>query len=110
MTDYFFKKGDTAPAIVAILLDGLGAPVSLVGATVKFHMQAQDGTVKVNATATIDPDQLTNKGKVSYTWGASDLDTVGVYLSEWEVTFLNGTKETFPNKDYDVVRIAKEIA
>jgi hypothetical protein len=110
MTDYWFKQGDTAPAIVAVLLDGNGNAVSLVGATARFHMMAQDGTVVVTANATVDPDQTNNKGQVSYSWGSLDLATEGVYLAEWEVTFLNGKKETFPNYDYDVVRVTREIA
>jgi hypothetical protein len=110
MTDYYFKQSDTAPAITAVLLDGRGNPVSLVAATVKFKMMDQAGTVIVNATAAADPNQVANTGHVSYNWAIGDLDTEGVYLAEWEVTFLNGTVETFPNKDYDVVRVTKEIA
>jgi hypothetical protein len=110
MTDYWFKQSDTAPAIVAALLDGNGNPVSLVGATVRFHMMDQSGTVIITANATVDPDQINNTGHVSYSWQTTDLASTGVYLAEWEVTFLNGKKETFPNNGYDVVRVAKEIA
>lgn len=110
MTDYWFKQGDTAPAIVAVLLDGDGNPVSLVGASVRFHMMDQDENVVITANGVVDPDQTNNKGQVSYSWQSTDLANAGVFLAEWEVTFLNSTKETFPNNGYDVVRISKEIA
>lgn len=106
--DMNWKQGDTAPAIAEQLLDGLGAPVVLTGATVKFMMWAQGGTsVKVNAAATITDAAL---GKVSYTPSATDTDTPGIYLAEWQVTFSGGAIETFPNSDWQKVRVKDDIA
>jgi len=106
--DFYWKQGDTAPAIAEQLLDGLGAPVNLASATVKFMMWGQGGTaVKVNAAATITDAAL---GKVSYTPSATDTDTPGDYLVEWQVTFGGGAVETFPNSDWQKVRVKDDIA
>lgn len=106
--DFYWKQGDSAPAIAEQLLDGLGAPVVLTGATVKFMMWAPGETaVKVNAAATITDAAL---GKVSFTPSAAQTDTPGDYLVEWQVTFGGGAIETFPNSDWQKVRVKDDIA
>lgn len=110
MTIYYVKQGDTAPAAVAVLLDPSGLPLSLSGATVKFHMSDQKHVVIIDAVATVDPDQVTNKGRVSYQWVSGDTDDTGVFLAEWQVTFAGGTILTFPNADYDNVRIDAQLS
>lgn len=106
---YYVKQGDTAPAAMAILLDPSGNPQSLAGAVVRFHMVTQERQVKVDALAVIDPDQVVNPGKVTYQWLVGDTDDVGVYLAEWEVTFSGGAVQTYPNSEYDSVRIDAEL-
>ena len=106
--DFYIKQGDTAPVIAEQLFDGLGVPVVLTGASVKFMMWGQgDTAIKVNAAATIT-DAAT--GKVSYTPIAADTNTQGDYLVEWQVTFSGGAVETFPNSDWQKVRVKDDIA
>ena len=120
MSTFYTKKGNTAIAIAVTLSDANGA-VSLANATVRFRMRSWDGisspaggTAKVDAAATPDPDQVTNRGKVTYTWQAADVDTPGLYACEWEVTFSDGAKVTFPRDDespsYDAVRVWPNLA
>jgi hypothetical protein len=105
--DFYWKQGDTAPAIAEQLFDGLGVVVNLAGASVKFMMWGPgDAAVKVNAAATITDAAL---GKVSYTPIAADTNTVGDWLAEWEVTFGGGAKETFPNSGHQKVRVVDDI-
>ena len=106
--DFWIKQGDTAPSIAEQLLDGNGDPVVLTGASVKFMMWAPgDAAVKVNAAATIT-DAAT--GKVSFTFSAAQTDTVGDYVAEWQVTYSGGAIESFPNADWQKVRIKDDIA
>jgi len=106
--DFYWKQGDTAPAIAEQFFDGTGTAVNLTGATVKFMMWGQgDTAVKVNATATITDATL---GKVSYTPNSTDTNTKGIYLVEWQVTFGGGAIETFPNSDWQKVLIKADIA
>lgn len=106
--DFYWKQGDTAPAIAEQLFDGTGTAVNLTGASVKFMMWAPgDAAVKVNATATITDAAL---GKVSYTPTALNTDTIGDYLVEWQVTFSGGAIETFPNSGHQKVRVVDDVA
>jgi hypothetical protein len=106
--DYYWKQGDTSPAIAEQLLDGLGAAVNLAGATVKFMAWFPgDATIKINASATIT-DAAT--GKVSYTPNSTDTNTLGDLMCEWQVTFGGGAVETFPNWRWLKVRVTDDIA
>ena len=106
--DAWWKQNDTAPAIAEQLLDGLGVAVNLAGATVKFMGWLQgDTAVKVNAAATVTDAAL---GKVSYIPIAADTNTPGDMLVEWQVTFGGGAIETFPNADWQKVRVKDDIA
>ncbi len=107
--DAYWKQGDTSPAISEQLLSGTGAVVDLTGASIKFMMWGQgDAAIKVNAAASI-VGAPTN-GTVSYTPTALNTDTQGDYLVEWQVTFGGGAVETFPNADWQKVRVKDDIA
>lgn len=109
MADTFWiKQNDTAPAIQATLKDADGNVVDLTGATVRFHMRASDDTTKVDAAASITSPPT--GGIVSYGWVAADTDTEGRYRAEFEVTYSDGTIETFPNSEYIIVLIMDDIA
>lgn len=109
--NWIMKKNDLLPVLTVTLEDANGA-IDLSGATsAKFKMILKDdlgGTPKIDATAAIDPDQVTNKGKVTYTWVSGDTDTVGTFLGEFEVLY--GAKPlTFPNSSYYVVAIVDDV-
>lgn len=102
------KQNDTSPIILATLKDGNDAVIDLTGTSVRFHMKKYRATTtKVDAAATIVGEDL---GTVKYVWQSSDTDTVGSYQAEFEVTFSDGTVETFPNTDYIQVDIIDDIA
>ena len=108
--DFVIKQGDLLPIITAVLKDAAGLPVDLSGLSVKFIMrQVYADTNKVNAAATVDADQVTNKGKVSYAWEGTDTDTAGVYWAEWQVMFSGSKPETFPNDSHMVVRVEGQL-
>lgn len=107
MHGFTLKKGDRRPSITAQILDGAGNPVNLGGgATAKFVMQMRGASQpKVDAAAVVvDPAQ----GKLQYDWAASDVDTVGVYLAEFEVTLADGKKLTAPQTGYIHVVIMEQ--
>lgn len=48
--------------------------------------------------------------KVSYkSWAAADVDTVGEFDGEWEVTYSSGLKLTFPSDGFLWVRILEDL-
>lgn len=102
------KQNDTLPVITATLFDVNGSIVNLDGATVSFKMrQAGSTTAKVNASAAVADAA---KGKVTYSWSASDTDTVGEFEGEFQVTYSGGGIQTFPNNKYIEIEITDDIA
>ena len=103
MADFYIKRNDTSPVInAALAIDGSIA--DLTGATVRFHM----GSI-VDAEAEIISEQ---DGTVRYSWIAADTVTAGRYPAEFEVTFVDGRIETFPNTYNDelIIIIPEDLA
>lgn len=105
---FSIKRNDRQPTFDVTLEAPAGTPVDLTGCTVKLIM-TKDGSSssKVNAAATVTSAA---DGEVSYSWGATDTDTAGLYRAEWEVTFAGGTKRTFPAEDYLYVNVLPDLA
>jgi len=105
---FYVKQNDTSPAMLATLQDADGNAVNVTGATVRFHMRAVGSTtVVVDEAATI---VTALDGLVRYDWQAADTDTIGSYQAEFEVTYADATRETFPNDAYIRVEIIDDIA
>ena len=110
-TEKVYKRNDTGPPITIVCLDGT-VPQNLTGATAaRFLMgtiSAQgNATIKVDGTMTFDADRTT--GKVTYDWGLTDLDTVGEYKAEVEITWGNGDKQTFPGDSYLIIKVVGDL-
>ena len=103
------KQNDTAPKLEAFLQDDKGRPVNLTGASTVFHMRlASDLSAKITS-GSVTVESAT-KGHVSFTWTASNTDTAGIYQGEFQVTFVSGAIQTFPNNDYIKVNITDDVA
>ena len=102
------KQNDTSPALAAQLLDGSQNIIDLTGASVRFHMKIAGGTTVAVDNAAV----VTNgsEGRVQYEWVTGDTTTAANYQGEFEVTYQNGTVESFPNSGYIVIRVIPEIA
>lgn len=96
MTDIaYLKQNDTSPTLDAILTNAAGEVVDVTNASVRFHMQMVGATtLKIDAAATVVDGEA---GHVRYTLQPGDTDTPGSYKAEYEVTFLDGSVETFKN-------------
>lgn len=102
-----YKQGDRLPPLDVVLEESDGTPVDLTGSTVKFLMRALGGTIaKVDAAASVIGSATL--GQVRYEWGASDLDTAGVFEAEFEATSA-GKKRTFPTKKYLYVNVTDDV-
>lgn len=99
------KTGDTSPA----LLYRLDPAVNLAGASVVFNMRPRGGGAVVvdRAAASIEGDP--SEGVVRYDWDPADTAAAGRFEAEFEVTYTDGTVETFPNADFIVVNIMGDI-
>jgi len=110
MSDTFIiKQGDTSPSIADTLYEpDKVTPVNLTGASVKLKMGTLDtlGTPSVDAAAVI---VSSTNGQVRYDWATGDTANSGEHIAEWEVTFADGTIETYPNKTYRPIFITPQI-
>jgi hypothetical protein len=106
-SDFTIKRWDRLPSIAATLTDALGAPVDISSSTVKFIMSPTPGggTPIISASAVI----VNGAGQVRYDWLTADTDVSGSYVAEWEVTFPNGKKQTFPSASYNTVLIFDDL-
>ena len=109
-------EGDTAKPIEADLSDEDG-PIVLLGAAIRFLMapvpeSGKTVPVVVGVAVAVNPNAVLGDpdlGKVRYQWADGDTDVPGVYRGQWEVTFANGTRETFPT-GYNEIIIYERVA
>lgn len=107
MGNFNIKQNDTQPALRAQFNDGDGLAIVLTDSSVRFHMRPIGSSqVKIDATAVVITP---TSGLVEYNWIAADTDTIGSYQAEFEVTYPDGTIETFPNNSYIRVEIIDDI-
>lgn len=110
MADFYWKQHDTAPMIQFAFTDLLGnvPPGTLAGASVKFIMRAtgSSGSPKINAAGTIvNPTNWL----FGYQPTGSDTDTAGEYQGEFQVTYADTTKQTFPDPGYLDIQITADL-
>jgi uncharacterized protein YfaS (alpha-2-macroglobulin family) len=103
---FSIKQNDTGPSLLATLKDANDVPVNITGADVRFHMKSLEGVVKIDSDMTVVNSA---DGLVRYDWLVGDTDTFGTYYVEFEVTYVDGSVETFPNTGSLVVSVVKEL-
>ena len=108
MSSMHYKRGDRLPTLEVVLWDGAtDAAAVLTGATAKVILRlVGESTAKVSAAATITDALL---GQVRYSWGVTDLDTIGSYYVECEVTYASGGKRTFPSSGYLTLLVEDDL-
>lgn len=105
------KRNDTIP-FSGTLKKG-GAAKDIENATLRFHMFKTDGSLVIDAAASNDQTgdgSDGTKGNWSYTPAASEVDESGDFDAEVEVTYADGTIETFPERGYNRVTIGDDLA
>ena len=100
----YMKRGDTAPFFRAQVTDN-GTPINLTGTTAKLIIRKPSG-VLINSAVTVEAG---TNGWVRRSWGAGDLDEVGNYKLEVEVTWADATKQTFPPDDYEQLVVGSDL-
>ena len=110
--DFKLKRGDSGSSIYAILEDGAGAPVNILGAAVRFKMgPISGGTLVVADDATngqVADGSDGSLGYVNYDW-AQPVTFTGLYRAEWEVTYNDGLVVTYPNDGYNLVLVTPDL-
>lgn len=106
--DFVIKAHDRLPSIQATLSTGENTvDLSPVGVAVNFILTSAVGVApKVNAAAVLVDAA---SGIVRYDWAATDTNTPGSYLGEWQVTWPDGRKQTFPTESYHVISVLADL-
>ena len=121
----YYVEFDTAPPLRACLKDGQGDPIDLTGSTVTitvafamprgtYYTSPRDQII-VRSEVDVDPDQINNKGFVSWTpepQGSSDegiLSPPGEFLYTFEVVYQDGGKQTIPANTYQTMIIKTPV-
>lgn len=107
MKSLALKRGDTSPALRYALLP---ASVILTGATVVFNMRPEGGGAAKVSRASAVIEVATGTPTVRYNWMPADTDTDGSFEAEFEVTYVDGTRETFPGEGFIPIVIKEDIA
>ena len=103
MQHFIIKRADTSPALRYELKP---SNITLAAASVQFQMRVKGGDTVIDASADIvDPSPPV----VEYKWQDGDTDVEGCYEAEFRVTYLDGTRETFPNRGFIQVQIGEDI-
>ena len=97
---HYRQVGDTLVGISAQLKRPGGNPVILTDATVQFSLLDEQNSPKVDKKAANIDDPA--RGKVSYDFEPTDVDTVGNYTAQWLVTDAASSEtETIPPNNDD---------
>lgn len=100
-----FKTGDTAAAQNVQLLDRNRDAVELTGATVVMQVKDHDSAISCEIIDAAD-------GTVSPGRGGLEPDsnkTSKAFLAEFEVTFSDGSIQTYPERDYIEVEVWADL-
>jgi len=90
---FYIKQNDTKPVIRVKLLDSAG--------------NVATGTTKVDKqTCTINTAVL---GDVQYAWSAANTNTADRYEGEFQVTYSDGSIQTFPNNTYIDITVTDDV-
>lgn len=105
---FAIKRWDRLPKLrLAAKSNVDGSPVDFTGATARFLMADESGTLKVDYPAIVE-DPPTD-GIVQYDWQSGDTDTAGEYRAEFELDFGGPEKLTLPTAGYILVKIYEDL-
>lgn len=106
MTIVYLKQNDTKPDLQITVNDDQDAAIDVTDATIAFHMNDSAGTSKVDAAGAI---VTAESGIIKYVWSTGDLDTIGTYNAEFQITFSDSSILTVPSKGYLTIVIGAEL-
>lgn len=100
---FVIKQGDTSPSLRYLLPDA----VSLAGAQVRFQMRKIDSDTVLDVPA--DIENVFEPAIVAHLWASGQTDAPGRYQAEFEITYSDGSVETFPNRGFITVIIPEDV-
>jgi len=90
------KRNDTKPYLAVTFKDSVGSAIDLTNASgISFNMTS-DNNVYTSVLSGNCVVTGSTSGQTEYRWAAGDTNRSGTYLGEFEITYDDGTVETFP--------------
>ena len=105
MQTFEIKRGATWPSLGATI--GLDRNGNLTDCTVQFRMSQQDGTVVIDASATIISEVL---GTVEYVWQAGNTETPGNFWAEFWTSLPTGEVVKLPVDEFINIVIVDDLS
>lgn len=106
----YYAESDTAPPLEVCLKDGAGKPIDLTGADVVIniayarwsHYYSPFRRIVDQSPCIVDPDQteIGNRGFVKWIPFEGALTPTGDFHITFEVTYLDGGRQTIPPNTY----------
>lgn len=110
MPPRIIKRHDTQVTPRVRFLDEDGDPIDLTDCTITYSLrEVLTLALKIDRGAALAEDQLLNTGQAFYQFAAIDVDTVGIYIEQWEIVYPSTQKETFPVGVEQYVHIEEDI-
>lgn len=104
---FILKVGDTLPPLIESLWGIEADHPNLTNATVKFiYRKLVDGAASVVRDAVVE-DAASNQ--VRYNWVSGDTNAEGEFRYEWQVTYDDGKKLTFPRERIRRFRVIADL-
>lgn len=104
----FIKQGDRRPVASATIKHGLVVQPLTDAASVTFKMRLEGRLYETVVDAAAVIVDAAN-GMVEYRWAEGDTDGPGTHFADWEVIWNDGTPETFPTVNFDVIVIRPSL-
>jgi hypothetical protein len=99
----YLVQNDDKPDLIFTITDSGGSAVDLSGSTVDFHFTEQGTSTLKNAGHTTCTLTDAANGVCKYEWGSGDLDTVGIFEGEVQVTYASSKVQTVYAKfDFEI--------
>ena len=121
----YYVEFDTAPKLRACLKDGQGDAIDLTGSTVTItvafamprgtYYTSPRRQIIIRSEVVVDPDQVENKGFVSWTPEPQDSEKEGIltppgeFLYTFEVNYPDGGRQTIPANTYQTMIIKSPV-
>jgi hypothetical protein len=108
LAEFFIKRHDLLPPILATLVDENSTPVNITGATVKAILKLKNPPLVISGPCVVSDAA---NGEVDFYWQPGDTDVSGTYKLEFEAIMPDGKPRTFPNDEADnpEVKISNDL-
>ena len=106
---YTIKKGASGPPFQGHCKEPDGTYPNLTGATIKFRLRHENGTLLVNDAAMTVVDLPTAEVKFDWNTATPESTPAGRCRGEVEVVFSSGKKQVYPSRGHIEVFILERV-